>query len=75
MNAKTRKKIGYLQFQIENIKSQIEEFQSSEEEKIGNVPEPLQDGEAAQGMEQAISAFCGAVDSLDAAISSLDEIG
>ena len=60
--------------QLEQIKAQFEEIQQEEQQKLENVPEALQDGNAAQDMEAASSALGEVVDHLDSAISSLDEI-
>lgn len=71
MNAKTRKQINQLTGQLENIKAQFEEMQSEEEQKYNNLPEGLQQGEAGQCMEAAASNLTDAVESLDAALSSM----
>jgi flagellar biosynthesis chaperone FliJ len=74
MNSKSRKHIGRLREQLESIKAQFEEIHQEEEHKLENVPVALQDGNAAQDMEVAISALGETVAHLDSAISSLDEI-
>ncbi len=74
MNAKTRKQINQLTGQLENIKAQFEEMQSEEEQKYNNLPEGLQQGEAGQCMEAAASSLTDAVESLDAALSSIYDI-
>ena len=60
--------------QLEAIKAQFEEIQQEEQQKFENVPEALQEGNAAQDMEVASSALLETVEHLDSAISSLDDI-
>jgi len=74
MNAKSRIKIGQLLEKLEEIKGEVEELQSDEDQKYGNLPDALQQGQMGEAMEMAASTLADAGESLDAAISSLYEI-
>jgi hypothetical protein len=73
MNKATRAAIAELVGKLEEIKDEIENLQSEEQDKFDNMPEGLQQSDNGQKCEAAAIALEDAVSSLDDAISSLEE--
>ena len=73
MNKATRAEIAGLMEKLENIKSDIENLQSEEQDKFDNMPEGLQQSENGQKCEAASSALECAMSSLGDVINYLEE--
>ena len=72
MNKARRSAIARLRDQLDDIKGQIEELQSEEQDYYDNMPESFQQGEKGELAEAAADALQCAVDSVDEAIGNLD---
>lgn len=68
MNKARRKRIQDLKDKLLDILTEIEEIINEEQEAYDNLPESLQDGDKGTKMSEAI-------DNLDSAYSSLEEVG
>ena len=68
MNKDRRKRIQELKDKLLDILTEIEGIKDEEQEAYDNLPESLQDGEKGDKMSEA-------VDNLDSAYSSLEEVG
>lgn len=74
MNAARRKEISKISAQIEELTSQLEALQETEQECYDNMPEPLQDSERGETMQNAIDSMESALDNLRDAVDNLSEI-
>ena len=74
MNAKQRKELqGYVE-SLDEIKCAIEEMQETEQDKLDNMPESLQESERCEVMQAAIDNLESAASSLEEAIDYINEI-
>lgn len=73
MNATRRKQIEEISSKLDGLKSEIEDLQSEELDTYENMPESLKQGERGQASEMAADQLQQAVDSIDGALSSLEE--
>ena len=73
MNNVRRKALSTLRDTIEDAKSALEALKDEEQEYYDNMPESLQGGEKASAAENAVSMMDDAIDSLETAVSSIDE--
>ena len=71
MNNYRRKDIANIIQQLEELKEQITNVMSEEQEYLDNIPENLQMSEKAENSQNAISELENAECSIDEAISSL----
>ena len=67
MNKARRKRIDEIQEKLSEMKDLIDEVLSEEQEAYDNLPESIQDSERGEAMQTAI-------DSLESAVSSCEEI-
>ena len=67
MNKSRRKKIEAIKNLLSTIQTDLEEIRDEEQEAYDNLPESMQDGEKGEKMYEAI-------DNLETACSSLEEI-
>lgn len=67
MNKERRKRVNDIKEQLLNIRSEIEATKDEEQDAFDNLPESFQGGEKGDKMNEAI-------ENLDQACSSLDEI-
>lgn len=74
MNAKQRREIEKLVESLDEIKCAIEEMQETEQDKLDNMPESLQESERGDAMQAAIDNLESASSSLEEAIDYLNEI-
>ncbi len=74
MNAQGRKEIAKYIASLEEIKNKLETMRDEEEDKFYNMPEGLQESNRGEQMQEAIETLETACDSIDEAISSLQEI-
>lgn len=74
MNAKQRKELQGYADSLDEIKCAIEEMQETEQEKLDNMPESLQESERGDAMQAAIDNLESAASSLEEAIDYLNEI-
>lgn len=74
MNKETRKQCSDLVSDIQSIKERVEELQSTEQEKLDNLPEGLQASGQGEAIQTAVNTFDSANDWLDEAISTLEDI-
>jgi len=69
MNEQSRKEITEIVRTLSDCRTKVEVLKDTEEEKLEDMPNNLK-----QGMEEAIENFRNAVDDIDNAISSLENI-
>jgi DNA mismatch repair ATPase MutL len=74
MNAKQRKELQGYADSLDEIKCAIEEMQETEQDKLDNMPECLQESERGEAMQEAIDNLESASSSLEEAIDYLNEI-
>lgn len=74
MNAKQRKELQGYADSLDEIKCAIEEMQETEQDKLDNMPESLQESERGDVMQAAIDNLESAASSLEDAIDYLNEI-
>jgi GTP1/Obg family GTP-binding protein len=74
MNAKQRKELQGYADSLDEIKCAIEEMQETEQDKLDNMPESLQESERGEVMQAAIDNLESAASSLEEAIDYLNEI-
>ena len=86
MNAADRKKANSILSQIEELRAQAEalaedlrELADAEQEKLGNMPDGIREGERGQAMEEAADNLSSAADALESgnleeALESLGQI-
>ena len=74
MNEQSRKEIAEIVSTLSDCKTKVEILKDTEEEKLENMPDNLKQGDKGQAMEEAIENFRNAVDDIDNAISSLENI-
>ena len=67
MNKARRKRIEDVQSRLEELKQEIDGILAEEQEAYDNMPESLQEGERGEAMQEAI-------DALESAVSSCEEI-
>lgn len=72
MNKDRRKRIEALIEKIDDIKIEIEEIQSEEQDAFDNMPESFQDGERGEQSQSAIDALGEALGALDETIDQLN---
>ncbi len=73
MNKDRRKAIAALISQIEEVKSAIEGIRDEEQQSLDNLPESMQEGGLGQKMTEAVDNLESAMDTIDEAVSSLEE--
>lgn len=73
MNSQQRKKIEAIVGTLQDLKSQVEDFQNEEYDKFSNMPESLQQRDKGQAMEQAANDLQEAADNFDQVIDKLEE--
>lgn len=73
MNKQRRKELDKILERIEEIKADLESIMCDEEEYRDNMPENLQGSERYELAEAACDAMQTALDSLDDAVSSIEE--
>lgn len=73
MNNKRRKQISDIITSLENVKSEIENVLSDEQEYLDNIPENLQGSERYEIAESAVNNLESASDSVDEVLSALQE--
>lgn len=73
MNNSRRKQIKEIVSRLDELKTQIEDIQSAEGDSRDNIPESLCDSEMYSTSEDASESLGSAVDSIDEAVSSLEE--
>ena len=74
MNEQSRKEIAEIVSTLSDCKTKVEILKDTEEEKLENMPDNLKQGDKGQAMEEAIENFGNAMDEIDNAISSLENI-
>lgn len=74
MNNQRRKEIRDILSEIQNIKTRLELVQMNEELAFDNMPENLQYSMRGEESQEAIDVMSSAVESLDEAISQLEDI-
>lgn len=74
MNKQRRNEIQDILSEIQNIKSKLEMVQMNEEIAFDNMPENLQYSMRGEESQEAIDVMNSAVESLDEAISQLEDI-
>ena len=74
MNEQSRKEITEIVRTLSDCRTKVEVLKDTEEEKLENMPDNLKQGDKGQAMEEAIENFRNAVDDIDNAISSLENI-
>lgn len=67
MNKERRKRIDEVRLKLAELKEELEELRYDEQAAYDNLPEGLQEGERGEAMSEAI-------DNLDIAIDSVDEV-
>lgn len=72
MNKDRRARIEKIKEALEELRGQIEDLQSEEQEAFDAMPESLQQGDRGQASEAAADALQSAYDSADEAISQLE---
>lgn len=73
MNNARRKQLAEIVDQMQELRARLDELQSEEQEAFDNMPESLQQGEKDQQSEAAAERIGNAGDSLDEAISAIEE--
>ena len=73
MNKARAKRISKLQASLSEIKDELYEILSEEQDYFDNMPEAFQQGERGSIAESAISALNDAVEAVETAEGSLDE--
>ncbi|BAO53084.1 hypothetical protein KPP23_057 [Pseudomonas phage KPP23] len=73
MNNARRKQLAEIVDQMQELRARLDELQNEEQEAFDNMPESLQQGEKGQQSETAAERIGHAGDSLDEAISALEE--
>lgn len=74
MNNTQRKTIGEIKAHLEVERDGLQTELDMEQEKYDNMPESLQSGEAGEKMQAGIDAITSAVESIDEAIGSIEEV-
>ena len=72
MNKDRRDRIAKIKEALEDLRGQIENLQSEEQEAFDNMPESLQQSERGQASEAAADALQSAYDAADEAITNLE---
>jgi DNA repair ATPase RecN len=73
MNKATRKRLESIRETLANAQSDIESIRDEEQEKFDSLSEGLQQSEQGQNIEQASGALSNVADSIDTAVTELDE--
>lgn len=73
MNKYRRAAIDDIKDDIDDLRQRIEEVRDEEQEAHDNMPDYLQDGAPGQKMDEAVSAFDEAIDTLDTLCGYLDQ--
>lgn len=74
MNKQRRKMIADVVERLEATKSDLEMIRDEEQEAFDNMPEGLQGSERGEAMEEGIYQIEEAMDGLDSALNSLQEV-
>ena len=74
MNAKQRKELQGYADSLDEIKCAIEEMQETEQDKLDNMPESLQESERGEAMQFAIDQLDEASTYLQDSIDAINEI-
>lgn len=74
MNKQRRKMIADVVERLEAAKSDLEMIRDEEQEAFDNMPEGLQGSERGEAMEEGIYQIEEAMDGLDSALDSLQEV-
>lgn len=72
MNADRRKQISKIIISLSEIRSEIEELQSEEQDYFDNMPENMQSGENGCAAEQSAQLLDDAMNSIDDVMSNLE---
>ena len=72
MNKDRRDRIAKIKEALEDLRGQIEDLQSEEQEAFDSMPESLQQSERGQASEAAANALQSAYDAADEAITNLE---
>lgn len=72
MNKDRRDRIAKIKEALEDLRGQIEDLQTEEQEAFDNMPESLQQSERVQASEAAADALQSAYDAADEAITNLE---
>ena len=72
MNKDRRDRIAKIKEAHEDLRGQIEDLQSEEQEAFDNMPESLQQSDRGQASEAAADALQSAYDAADEAITALE---
>lgn len=73
MNKQRRKEIESLICKVEEVKCSIQTLKAEEEDAYENLPEPLQESEKGDRMQDAIDSLDNAEDSIDEVIEYLTQ--
>lgn len=73
MNAARRKSLAELAGKITDLVSEVETFRDEEQEYYDNMPENMQGGDKGQAAESAVAALDEASNSLNEAVSQIEE--
>lgn len=72
MNQATRTRLSAIISALEDLRNEVGEIQSEEQDKFDNLPESLQQGEQGQKMEEAASALSDCESNFDDIIAALE---
>lgn len=72
MNKDRRDRIAKIKEALEDLRGQIEDLQSEEQEAFDNMPESLQQSDRGQASEAAADALQSTYDAADEAITALE---
>jgi flagellar biosynthesis chaperone FliJ len=75
MNNDRRKALAALRDQVENLKSELEQIASEEQEYYDNMPENMQGGEKGDKAQAAIDALQEADSAFDDILNNIDTAG
>ena len=74
MNKERRKRIAHCIEELSNLREEVAEICSEEQDYMDNMPENMQDGRKYEESEEYTEALDDACDSIDEAIDSLGKI-
>lgn len=74
MNKKTRTRIAQIKEQLDKYRDELETMQEDEQDKYDNLPEGLQESERGEAMMEAADNLENAVSALEECIDALDMI-
>ena len=74
MNNVRRKRLIELRDKLEDLKFELDELKDEENEAMENLPDNMQSGERYEAMEEAVYGNESAMDSVDEAVISLNDI-